>query len=261
MIFSMHEGSTKLRELWASSKLGFKIAVVVSLLWVAVHTIGFAYAAINPNSDPTMTNIGVGADYNFYAQTGKILDQRGPIYDFISNPFPAFTLTNHPAFSLLSSVMVEFRPAIGETFKYHPAFALLFSWLNKLPVEAIKAIWYFLLTVGYLGGVLVWFLVFSRLQSFDWHLVGYVALVPLIAYDWIGTMAFGNVSPLLLLFNALLILSIIDRRPGWAGFLTAILLMLKFYWCFPLIVLVVFKEWRLLARIWSIVYFSTQGSL
>ena len=223
----------KLRAAWSGSRIVFRIALVLCLLWVGLHTVAYAYFAVSP--DPALRAVGIGADYDFYSTTGKLLDQRGAIYDLVSNPFPAFT------------------------FKYHPAFALVFSRLNRLPVEAVKVVWYLLLTLGYLGAVLVWFLLFSRMRSFNWETVGLAVLIPLLAYDWLGTLTFGNVSPFLLLFNALLMLSLIDRRPVWAGFFTAILLMLKFYWCFPLIVLVIFREWRFLVRVLGVAVLSYAG--
>src|SRR5262245_7740587 len=200
-----------------------KICWIAALVWVALHVGTYIYAVAN--------NIKIvddlGADTKIYVDAGRALTARGPIYDIGEGLWQN-----------------------DQNYRYHPAFALVFSVLAQIPEPALSILWMLLLTVSYIVGVLLWYKVVIQLEVKN--AAGMLIYLPIafITTDWLGNVAFGNAGPIMVPLSALLTLGLIERKPIRSGILVAILLLLKIYWAgFPLILLFVFKEWKLLFKI------------
>jgi Glycosyltransferase family 87 len=200
-----------------------KLCWIAALVWAAIHVGAYIYAL----ASNTHIFYELNADTNIYVDAARALAAHTTPYDMGDGPWQT-----------------------DQNYRYHPAFALAFSVLAQIPEPALSIVWMLLLTLSYVVGVLLWYKVVTKLQNKI--STGMFVYLPIafITADWLGNLAFGNAGPIMIPLSALLILGLLDRKPARSGVLVAILLVMKIYWAgFPLVLLFVFKEWKLLIKI------------
>ena len=226
---------------WRELPRLYKALWIVAIIWLAIHALGFLY--IETTDTATLDSMGITADFrsimgfdlNTYLDAGQAFTDRADLH-VSSLPYK---LTD-PGYHLKSP-------------RYHSAIIMLFSWLAALPVSIVWPLWNLILLMSYLAGLLVWYRVYCRLKiRAPSNMLKYLPIA-VIASDWFGVLAFGNIGPILVLFSALLALALVDKKAVWAGALLAVLIAAKPQWAlFPLMLLVVFREWRLLIKMAAI---------
>lgn len=200
-----------------------KVCWIAAVIWVAIHAAGYIYSIANN----LQIISDIRGDTQIYIDAGHALAARAPIYD-----------------------MGDGLWHNDQNYRYHPVFALVFSVLAQIPEPTLSILWILILTLSYLIGVLLWYRVVVKLQIENATEMIIYLPIALITTDWLGNVAFGNVGPIMVPLSALLVLQLIDRHPARSGLLVAVLLLIKIYWAaFPLVILLVFREWKLLFKI------------
>ncbi len=201
---------------------GFQRRRVLLLLvggWIVLHVIGFTYVH---NSGMEIAGFNLGIDYAVYREGAQALLDGGAVYDLTPG-----VMTTHL------------------TYRYHPAFLLPVIAAMQLPDSVQIFVWYTLIAVSYIAGVLLWLRLLRELGFRFWS---YLPLFIFVAYDWLGNMAYGNVGPVLVLLSGGLLWAVMRQKLAWTGVLAAIILVIKPQWCFPLLYALALKQDRWLIK-------------
>src|SRR5262249_39060972 len=126
--------------------------------------------------------------------------------------------------------------------------AWLFSRVMTQDRTLFQQVWAPLMAVVYLLGVFVWYRAVRQLDPDLEKRFIYFLPLAVIASEWLATLGYGNVALVLVVFSGLLTLALANKSPFWAGVLTALIILMKPQWAFPLLLPVVMKDWKLLAR-------------
>ncbi len=207
---------------WKQLSWPYKAIWVIAILWMVLHIMGYIFMALsNGQLLPQFAQ-----DAKIYLDAGRAYAQHGPIYDMSQGLWQT-----------------------DQNFRYHPLFALVFSWFLNIPANVLNALWLIPISVSYIAGVFLWYYIFVKLPVPNVDEVFKYLPIAFVSGDWIGNLVFANEGPSLVLLSAAIVLLLIDRRAIWAGIIVALVLLTKVQWAvFPLVLILVFKEWRLLFK-------------
>lgn len=210
---------------WAllTNKRIWGMAIIVA----ALHLIPFLGAVLfapefNPNELRSWSDIVA------YVDAGEALNQRQPLYELTSWEDPM-------------------------TYYYHPAFALGMAALSWIPFRLLTFFWVLLQVGAYLAALRAWYRVLEKLNLPD-AMTTYKKWLPLafVFTEWYVNLFYGNITSSLLLLSGLMVLALLDEKPAKVGLLALLLMLVKPQWLFPLLLPIVFRQWRLLFKILAV---------
>jgi hypothetical protein len=212
--------SPALPAIWSRLSNTQKIIWGVAILWVVVHVI-FIVVSVTSGAPKSLEKINV--DLKTYFTAGQNLSVQAPIYE-------------------LGSWKTEIN------YRYHPIFAWLFSHVTVQAQLTFQQVWAPLMAIVYLLGVFVWYRAVRQLDpEIEKRFLFFLPLA-IVASEWLATLGYGNVALVLVVLTGLLTLVLANKSPFWAGVLTALIILMKPQWAFPLLIPVVLKDWKLLFR-------------
>lgn len=136
------------------------------------------------------------------------------------------------------------------TYHYHPTYAASMTVVAWLPFRMVSVLWVLLQTAAYFAGLWVWYRI---LQQLDLKAMqqAFVAWLPLalIFTEFFANIGYGNVGSLLFFLSAVMILGIVQGQVSVAAVAGVGIALMKPQWLFPLVVLIVLREWRFLWRL------------
>jgi hypothetical protein len=190
---------------------------------IIIHLLMYSYYLTAKTNQPQSSGMdngisaAIGPDTQAYLDAGLMYRQRQPLY--ILGELSTFTDLHY-----------------HHQFRYHPAFAAVMSLFPETSVFKIG--WMLFLGVTYSVGLYLWTKVFDN-KKFTNSLI-----FAAIAADWLGVLAFGNISPFLAFLSVCMTLSIQRGKFAQAGLLGVIALLTKPHWAFPLLLPLLKRNWR-----------------
>jgi hypothetical protein len=192
-------------------------AVIILHVWMYAYYLTADPTQLQSSGMDSGISVAVGPDTQVYLEAGAAYRSHQPLY--ILGALSTYSDLNY-----------------HHHFRYHPAFAALMSLLPQ--TSAVKVGWMLFLCVSYAACLYLWTKVFNH------HKFTNSLIFAAIAADWLGVLAFGNVSPFLALISVLMTLSIQREKYAQAGLLGVIALLTKPHWAFPLLLPLLNRKWR-----------------
>lgn len=192
----------------------------------ALHIAGIVgYFLLAPDFDRAGT--ASWFDLSAYLDSADAMRARAPLY----------TLTPWPA----DDIQVN---------QYHPLAALAFSLVADLPFRLLAAAGVLLQAACYLAAWPLWY---RLLRELGLHSAARAVLawlpLALVYINWFTNMYYWNITSTLILVTVLLLWALAKERMWPAVLLALPLALTKPFWLFPLLLPVILRRWRFLARV------------